>query len=83
MGRTGAGKSSLISALFRLSPVDGEIIIDGVETSSVELHKMRRSISIIPQEPVLFTASLRFNLDPFSEFSDNDLWSVLEEVNIA
>ncbi|XP_047107556.1 ATP-binding cassette sub-family C member 4-like [Schistocerca piceifrons] len=82
VGRTGAGKSSLISALFRLAKVKGEITIDGIETGSIGLHDLRKHISIIPQEPVLFSASLRSNLDPFGEFEDHLLWSALEEVEL-
>ncbi|KAF7993145.1 hypothetical protein HCN44_005926 [Aphidius gifuensis] len=82
VGRTGAGKSSLISALFRLAKVDGIIEIDGINTGSICLEDLRRNISIIPQDPVLFSGTLRRNLDPFNEFQDNALWSVLEEVEL-
>lgn len=81
MGRTGAGKSSLISALFRLYDVEGQIIIDHVDAQSVGLHTLRANISIIPQEPVLFSGTLRTNLDPFDQYSDEQLWSSLEEVS--
>jgi ATP-binding cassette subfamily C (CFTR/MRP) protein 4 len=80
VGRTGAGKSSLISALFRLAKLDGCIKIDGINTNDLGLHDLRTKISIIPQEPVLFSESLRHNLDPFDQFSDEALWSSLEEV---
>lgn len=82
VGRTGAGKSSLISALFRLAPIEGDVIIDGINTATVGLKDLRRKISIIPQEPVLFSASMRYNLDPFTEFDDQKLWAVLEEVEL-
>lgn len=82
VGRTGAGKSSLISALFRLAVLEGSIEIDGVDTKVLQLHDLRRRISIIPQEPVLFSSTLRYNLDPFDDFDDGRLWSVLEEVEL-
>lgn len=82
VGRTGAGKSSLIAALFRLAKIDGAIEIDGINTGSICLEDLRRNISIIPQDPVLFSGTLRRNLDPFNEFSDDALWEVLEEVEL-
>ncbi|XP_017862896.1 PREDICTED: probable multidrug resistance-associated protein lethal(2)03659 isoform X2 [Drosophila arizonae] len=82
VGRTGAGKSSLINALFRLSYNDGSIIIDGRNTNELGLHDLRSKISIIPQEPVLFSGSMRYNLDPFEEYSDAKLWEALEEVKL-
>nr|XP_023021441.1 probable multidrug resistance-associated protein lethal(2)03659 [Leptinotarsa decemlineata] len=82
VGRTGAGKSSLISALFRLAPIEGSVLIDDVDTKNLGFIDLRRSISIIPQEPSLFAATMRYNLDPFNEFDDAKLWKALEEVEL-
>nr|XP_016930743.1 probable multidrug resistance-associated protein lethal(2)03659 isoform X1 [Drosophila suzukii] len=81
VGRTGAGKSSLINALFRLSYNEGSVLIDTMDTSKMGLHD-RSQISIIPQEPVLFSGTMRYNLDPFDKYTDEKLWSSLEEVKL-
>lgn len=77
IGRTGAGKSSLISTLLRLYDFQGRIFLDGVNISEIPLAILRSKISIIPQEPILFTGTIRKNLDPFCEFDDSTLWNVL------
>ena len=84
VGRTGAGKSSFLQAFFRIvepSPA-GCISIDGVPTSDLGLEDLRSRMSIIPQEPFCFKGTLRFNIDPFSLYSDDHIWSVLAAVEL-
>jgi len=87
VGRTGAGKSSIIQVLFRMAQIEtkipgSSIEIDNVNISDIGLELLRKSISIIPQTPVVFTGTIRRNLDPFDEFTDSDLWHTLSEVNL-
>lgn len=77
-GRTGAGKSSIMNALYRLTEVEtGNITIDGLDIASMGLFELRSRLSIIPQDPVLFQGTIRKNLDPFQEFTDDILWDAL------
>ncbi|XP_056606838.1 multidrug resistance-associated protein 1 [Triplophysa dalaica] len=79
VGRTGAGKSSLALGIFRiLEAAKGKIYIDGINISELGLHDLRSRITIIPQDPVLFSGSLRMNLDPFNVYSDEEVWNALE-----
>ncbi|XP_067675078.1 multidrug resistance-associated protein 1-like [Haliotis asinina] len=83
VGRTGAGKSSLTLSLFRLiEAAGGEINIDGVDISTLGLHDLRSKLTILPQDPVLFAGSLRFNVDPFNQYSDNQIWRALEQAHL-
>uniref|UniRef100_A0A8C9YJ33 ATP-binding cassette, sub-family C (CFTR/MRP), member 6b, tandem duplicate 2 n=1 Tax=Sander lucioperca TaxID=283035 RepID=A0A8C9YJ33_SANLU len=84
VGRTGAGKSSLALGIFRiLEAAKGRIFIDGIDIAQIGLHDLRSRITIIPQDPVLFSGSLRMNLDPFDTCSEADLWKALELAHLS
>ena len=86
VGRTGSGKSSLMTVLFRISELEadgGQIIIDGVDSGKIGTSTLRMNLSIIPQDPVMFSNTVRYNLDPFGAASDDELWTVLKKVQMA
>ncbi|CAD5126824.1 DgyrCDS14854 [Dimorphilus gyrociliatus] len=84
VGRTGAGKSSLLAALFQLTKIEGQIFLDDIDiVNNVDLSKSRSVISVIPQDPILFSGSFRSNLDPFDIYTDDEIWSSLAKVQLS
>ncbi|PAA59379.1 hypothetical protein BOX15_Mlig000262g4 [Macrostomum lignano] len=83
VGRTGSGKSTLTLSLFRvLEPRSGQLLLDGVDVTKLGLHTLRTRITLIPQDPLLFAGSLRWNLDPFDRHTDDEVWSALETAHL-
>jgi len=84
VGRTGAGKTTLVSTLFRIVELSGgSIHIDGLDIAKLDLPDVRKKLAIIPQEPVLFKGRLRDNLDPFGEYRDEALWQALVDTQLS
>lgn len=83
VGRTGSGKSTLMSAIYTFTPIEtGKIYIDGINIHEIGIHDLRQKISIVPQDPIVFDGTIRRNLDPEGKHNDSDLWNILRKVHL-